>query len=271
MSSRLRAVYPKSLSEYLKLVEQLQRTAKRSLWFRGVGKTKYKLVPSLYRHPTKKTGDQLNELERQLMARFRQRSIPYISRTLSDDWDHLFFMQHYGVPTRLLDWTENSLVGLHFALMSAISRSTKNGRTSYADAAVVWVLDPVAWNCSAFEHVSYSGEPFASGDEQLKGYLRSAGAPMSAHPVALHGAHNSARIVAQGGVFTIFGKNKTPMESLVQKGIFPSRALSRIIIRPKCIQTMRDSLLKQGITESVVFPDLEGLARETKRHFGFEA
>jgi hypothetical protein len=33
---------------------------------------------------------------------------------------------------------------------------------------------------------------------------------------------------------------------------------------------MRNSLLNQGITESTVFPDLEGLARETKRHFGFE-
>ena len=278
--AKLKENFPKSLPEYLKLVENLQRKARiaerqqkaqQSLWFRGVGRVKYQLIPSLYRHPTMREKSQLNNLERELMMRFRQRSVPYLSKDLSDHLDALFFIQHYGVPTRLLDWTENSLVGLHFALMSAASRVTRRRRVTYAGPAVVWVLDPMAWNRTALKHVSYKGGPLTPGDEDLKGYSPSSSATtMAKYPVALHGPHNSPRIVAQRGVFTIFGANRTPMEALVRKGIFPSQSLSRIIIQPAHIPKMRDSLLTQGITESMVFPDLEGLARETKRHFGFE-
>jgi hypothetical protein len=102
---------PTTLPNYMKVVQTLQRSAQHPLWFRGGTKLEYDLTPSLYRHPTQKTPGQLNELERKLMTRFRQRSMPYHSRNLSDDWEALFFMQHYGVPTRLLDWTENPLIG----------------------------------------------------------------------------------------------------------------------------------------------------------------
>ena len=142
------------------------------------------------------------------MTRFRQRSIPYHSRSLTDDWDTLFFMQHYGVPTRLLDWTENPLIALHFALMGASMRPTKSGKPAFASNAAVWVLDPVEWNRHALRHVSFEGGVLTPDDEVLKGYRpipKFAG--MHNQPVALYGAHNSARIVAQQGVFTIFGRD----------------------------------------------------------------
>lgn len=269
---RLTEYRPKSLPEYLERVEELQRTAGHPLWFRGTGKLTYPLVASLYRHPKSTSSPALQELERKLMTRFRQRSIPYHSRDLSDDWEALFFMQHYGVPTRLLDWTENPLTGLHFALMSTTSKTATRGKVKNTKSAAVWVLDPEIWNQIALKHVSYTGGPLSPGDEGLKGYSPSSvrgGTPT--HPVALYGAHNSARIVAQQGVFTIFGSNRTPMEKLVRSGMFSATVLSRVVISPTRIQSMRNSLLNHGITESTVFPDLEGLARETKRHFGFEA
>jgi hypothetical protein len=267
---RFKEYHLRSLAQYLELIERLQREAGHSLWFRGCGRASYVLIPSLYRHPTKVSQHDLEELERQLMTRFRQRSIPYHSRNLSDDWDALFFMQHYGVPTRLLDWTENPLIALHFALMSAPHTSTPRGRINYTEAAAVWVLDPTAWNAAALEHLTYSGGPLTPGDEPLKAYSpSSAAAARNTHAVAVYGAHNSARIVAQQGVFTIFGTESTPMEQLVRTGTCPPEALSRTVIAARHIEAMRHSLLNLGITESVVYPDLEGLARETKRHFGF--
>ena len=268
---RLTEYLPKSLPQYLEYVEQLQHRAGHPLWFRGTGKATYQLVPSLYRHPTVTSSADFHELERKLMTRFRQRSFPYQSRDLTDDWEALFFMQHYGAPTRLLDWTENPLTGLHFALMSAPSERGSKRKVKDLHSAAVWVLDPVGWNQAALKHLSYADEPLTPDDEALKGYSpRSISVGKTTRPVALYGAHNSARIVAQQGVFTIFGTNRTPMQRLVWNGAIPVRALSRVVMPPARIQSMRISLLNQGITESTVFPDLEGLARETKRHFGFE-
>lgn len=255
---------PRNLPEYLDQIERLQAATSNALWFRGAALTTQKLIPTLYRHPSIKKSQELQALEVQLMTRFRQRGMPYHSRDLKDDWDALFFMQHYGVPTRLLDWTENPFTALYFALMTP---PRVGGRP-----AAVWVLDPFRWNQTALRRLSYGGGPFVAGDADLRPYgPDSAASAANTHPVALYGAHNSPRIVAQQGVFTIFGTNRVPMEALVRNDTFGTEALCRIVITPARTEPMRGSLLNFGITESTVFPDLEGLAKETKRHFGFEA
>ncbi len=267
----VREVKVRSLPQYLKLVEQAQPDASQSLWYRGCGSAAYQLLPSLYRHQQLKTPDELAHLERELMTRFRQRSIPYHSRSLTDDWDTLFFMQHYGIPTRLLDWTENPLIALHFALMGANKRSTTSGKLAFRSDAGVWMLDPVAWNRHALRHVSFEGVVLSPDDEAMKGYRPTPQfAGMHNHPVALYGAHNSARIVAQQGVFTIFGRDTKPMEQVFKADPFPARCLTKITVQRSLISPLRKSLLNHGVTESVVYPDLEGLAREIKRVFGFE-
>jgi len=266
---KIRKFQPTTLPNYMRVVQDTQRRAGHALWFRGSGNVEHQLTPSIYRHPTIKKPQEYQALERQLITRFRQRSLPYHARDLSDDWEALFFMQHYGVPTRLLDWTENPLVGLYFALMAGTAKRFRTrGR---GKAAVVWILDPVRWNEEALRHLSYKGGALTPGDDGLRGY-----APLDASgilgepPVCVYGAHNSPRIVAQQGVFTIFGSGRDSMQSLVQGGAFPTRALQAIVVPATRIERMKTALLNQGVTESAVFPDLEGLARETKRHFGFK-
>ena len=256
-----------SLTNYMEIVQELQRGLNRPLWFREITNSAHSLIPSFYRHPRIRTTPELNKLEHELLTRFRQRSIPYRTRDLSDDWEALFFMQHYGVPTRLLDWTENPLTALHFALMHASARNL--GTSANLTESVIWVLDPTSWNRAALSDVSYNGGPLSTTDENIKSYAPRV-ISMKLHPVALYGAHNSPRIVAQRGVFTIFGTGQAPMEELVRTAVFPQPVLTKLIVAPSRIRHIRKSLLNQGITEAVVFPDLEGLAQETKRHFGFE-
>lgn len=265
---------PKSFAEYIALVEEHQPGGEGILWFRGTGKARHSLLPTLYRHKRCRTAPTLADLERQLIVRFKQRSIPFLTRALENDWDMLFFMQHYGVPTRLLDWTENPFMGLFFAVMSSSVKGRFEGGKpviSFTSDAAVWMLDPIAWNRHALKHQGFDRGVLTPSDETVQSYRPMTQFPdMNVQPVALYGAHNSPRIVAQRGVFTIFGQNLKGMEKAYVQEDFPKGCLTKIVLKQKVLPGMRKAILSHGITESVVFPDLDGLAKEIKRGFEFE-
>jgi hypothetical protein len=272
----LRNETPKSFKDFVILVEKYQSKSHKPLWFRGCGSDAHKLLPTLYRHRRKKSVADLEQLESQLVMRFRQRSIPFHGRNLGDEWDALFFMQHYGVPTRLLDWTENPFIAFYFAVMSGKSKAkwdkaSDRPALSFSSNAAVWILDPIVWNAHALNHVGYDRGVLTPADEALPPYKPlTKFKDMNVLPVALYGAHNSPRIVAQRGVFTIFGKHTGTMEEAYRSHDFPKDSLVKVTLNRLKLPGMRSSILNQGISESVVFPDLDGLAREMKREFGFE-
>jgi hypothetical protein len=217
---------------------------------------------------------ELEALERELMTRFRQRSIPFVARPLTDEWDLFFFKQHYGVPTRLLDWTENPFIALYFAVMSCGFTGRFKGDEAVlkfsADAAV-WMLNPVAWNAHALRHQGFDRGILTPADEALQSYKPlTKFSELNVHPVAMYGAHNSPRIVAQRGVFTIFGQGTSAMEEVYDSDGFPVGCLTKVVLDKLVLPGIRKSLLKTGFTESVVFPDLDGLAKEIKRVFKFD-
>jgi hypothetical protein len=105
----------------------------------------------------------------------------------------------------------------------------------------------------------------------LKGYQPAPSfSGMYNHPVALYGSHNSPRIVAQRGVFTIFGQSCVPMEKAFVSGLFPRNSLIKVVLKKNVLKEMRSAILAYGVTESVIYPDLDGLAKEIQRFFGFE-
>jgi hypothetical protein len=259
-----------TFAKYVEVIEIIKTNVKRHIWYRGMKNSKYTLAPSIYRHCDFKTIEEFIDLEQKMINRFSQRSIPFHSRNISDEWDRLFFMQHYGIPTRLLDWTENPFVALFFAIMN--SSYTKAGKKfTFSDDAVIWVLDPVAWNRHALSFKTFADGILSQIDPDLSGYKPPVDCRnMNNHPVAMYGAHNSQRIVAQRGVFTVFGKKLDPMEKLYVDEGFPDGSLQMITIKKNAIEKLRKDVTSYGITDSVIFPDLDGLAREIKREFNFE-
>jgi hypothetical protein len=271
LMAKVPEIKPKTFTEYVQTIEKLHAKGANPLWFRGAGKITYKLLPGLYRHAKKKTAAEIAILERDTMIRFRQRSIPFSDKSLVDDWDALFFMQHYRVPTRLLDWTENPFIAFYFSVMSAKFAMGKGDVLNFKDDAAVWVLDPVRWNRHALSHQSYDGGILVTKDPEIKGYQPAPSfSKMNNHAVALYGAHNSPRIVAQRGVFTVFGQNLAAMDDAYDSASFPNGSLQKIILDKSLLPALRKSILSYGITESVIYPDLDGLAAEMRREFGFE-
>lgn len=262
-----------SAADFLSELNKLDYV-KRKLWYRGTGDSSHKLIPSLFRHKTIKSQAGLKTLELDLNETFEMRSLPYTeSRTWAkDEWEQLFFMQHFRIPTRLLDWSGSPLVSLHFAATSV--ETDKHGRAT-TDAAV-WVLDPHAWNQAAYADTGFSGGVLSAKDSWLKRYSPSEVYTVNGAlpPVAIRGVHNSARIVAQQGYFTVFGPQAEALESTYlwrkdSKRVFPNECLRKFVIPKLKIENIRNEIFSLGISESTIYPDLEGLAAELKRNYGF--
>src|SRR5260370_289457 len=100
-----------TIAEYVQWVEdagdRFNQEENEALWFRGHGNASYRLIPSLYRSPecVKENADD------ELRTEFERRALPMIAdRPPRNEWEWYFVMQHYGAPTRLLDWTDSALV-----------------------------------------------------------------------------------------------------------------------------------------------------------------
>lgn len=267
----MRETEVRSVSGLIAELEKLDYV-KKGLWFRGTGDAKYQLLPSLFRNSRVSTQAGLKKLEHDLNEMFRIRSVPYVENGLaaSSDWDRLFFMQHHRVPTRLLDWSGSPLVSLHFAVTSV--KLDTAGRP-VADVAV-WALDPAAWNNAAYADTSFPGGVLSARDSWLKRYEPDEvyTQPNGLPPVALRGTHNSPRIVAQQGYFTVFGPRADAMEKAYcapDAPAFPADCLVKFVIPKNDVLKVRDEVFALGVSESTIYPDLEGLAAELKRIFGF--
>jgi FRG domain len=74
----------------------------------------HSLLPKLFRHPN--TPDKVRQFERAMLARLK-RIAPHLAPSEpKNDWDWLSLGQHYGMSTRMSDWSANPLVALFFAV-----------------------------------------------------------------------------------------------------------------------------------------------------------
>jgi hypothetical protein len=103
------------------------------VWFRGVRNAAYDLHPGV---AWLNVADENSIIEEFLISYF-----PLHGVRVSDPWEIYGLMQHYGMPTRLLDWTKSPLMGLYFALEPDPAKPA--GRA--CDRAV-WLIDPYDLN-----------------------------------------------------------------------------------------------------------------------------
>ena len=191
--------------------------------YRGVKSANYELIPKIGRITPPPSCNSTKTNEQEIMRLFKERALPYLSKAPRSEWEWLAYGQHYGLPTRLLDWTRNPLVALYFAV-------EEDG------------IDPKKYQHSAiyiFDKKKYLPNYEDKDPYELNGVEK------------FIPPHISSRITAQSSVFTI---HPYPFEA------FTSDDVTKIIFPIKIRSKLKKTLNKFGIHRASLFPSLDGLA-----------
>ena len=253
-----------SVQEYLDVTQYLRQLFDVEMpWYRGVSHSKYDLIPKVYRDHL---WNRHENFEWWLFGDFNHRARPFIrDHHLYSLWDWYFTMQHYGLPTRLIDWTEGSLIALYFAV-----RKPENTYTPS-----VYFMNPYWFDEFVYEKDKLEGMVYNTEDniisKELRSYLLSylgGGEEIPKQPLCIEPPSINYRIQAQKSVFTIHGTLINPFKILARDN--EKAQIVKIRFATKKAEYIKCQLYKIGITEGTLFPDLEGLARDIKYERGIE-
>ncbi len=225
-----------------------------SPWYRGVIKETYDLRPGIYRDNMEWKYNWEDALD--IREEFTRRATAFRDDIRSYSQNELYHvMQHYRLPTRLLDWTESLPIALYFAIREC--------KTTKCEASpCIWMLNPWWLNERVTGHRWLFASHFVEGDKisrkHVPSYFREKRLPSL--PLAVLPPHIDRRIVAQKSVFTVHGRGKDGLMSVCRR--YKNAQLAQLRLDVKEFETLMDQTRTVGITDSAVFPDLEALTRE---------
>lgn len=176
--------------------------------------------------------------EQQILEEFRLRSRPHLDRMLHNDWELLAIAQHFGMATRLLDWSQNPLAALWFA----VAGDPKEG-----DHGVVWAFP-------------FTPEDIAQPEKETPfgGRLTKVFRP----------SHLTETIVAQNGWFTVHRFMQDENRFIpFDKNKHYKKQCTKLIVPRKHFLRLRHQLNRIGIDDSTMFPGLRGLCSHLNFHY----
>lgn len=239
----------------------------RNWAFRGQADAGWALQSSLSRH-IKLSGvcEAAWPLQEERIRRiFERKAHLFIDDPPHDELEWLALMQHHGAPTRLLDLTWSPYVAAFFALERATS-----------DAAV-WAFNlPLIWQRA--KH-GIDGVRMWDADPRQPGNFEKFFLPnKSAFVWQGDPFRMPQRVVAQSGTFLVSGHLGLTVEEIMEqyprtRGVRNSREdalLIEFVFDTKRVRAdAMASLYSMNITQSTLFPGLDGLARSMAYEFEY--
>ena len=286
-----------SIQEYISLLEKLDNlythktsdnvlggltpafTHKPHFIYRGHGDYRYTILPGIFRYKNGPDGTESYSLfEHNILQDFISETCRYEPKVPENDivaW--LEIAQHFGVPTRLLDFTENPLVALYFACSDA----------SEANATVFLINEPeynrkffnISWAVQATESNNYvnkiiSDEIIEQNFSQHVGLNQYIQWPWIYKP-----HYREERMNMQQSVFMLWGADRRPLECFMMPNDYISdenvqNSTCGIIGKIQIKHEDKEKILKQlalcGINEKYIYPGIDGIGRYINKKYLFK-
>ncbi|MDB5014578.1 MAG: hypothetical protein JWQ25_2780 [Daejeonella sp.] len=151
-----------------------------------------------------------------------------------NDWDYLALGQHYGLPTRLLDWSNNALAALWFA-----TDVTDNSTDDPNRFAIIWIL---LADKSDSELEVQNSNPLDVPETKIF------------RPRVIKN-----RINNQSGVFSIASNKDLEAKVSLNDSEKFSQKLLKVKAPSSCFELIRNELNSLGVNAFSIFPELGGL------------
>lgn len=244
----------KSLSDFITVLDIIKSKPGgdyTELFFRGMTNYEWKLIPHLGRHIAPVEFCESEMINEMLTLR------PEEFLGISSDFDLIAKMQHYGLPTRLLDFTTNPLVALYFACQN--ERKNTIGRVVCTYNACTYnVSKLVDLICGSYRISDYTNvyfEDITKGRVSLLTYLT-----YKRFPIMIKPKYSNERIKRQSAVFMVFDNvlydNKARIAYLKKSGMDEEEIAFGMQLTPD--DEKQIEFIKENENIEEIYPELEG-------------